>query len=261
MLDMDGFKAVNDVAGHEAGDQLLVEVARRLHTVVREDDLVARLGGDEFAVLVTGSVFEAEEVAQRVVDALGMPHRTGDWTFAVGASVGVAELGAAGGQVAFREADAALRAAKQAGKGCVRLARRRGLASAVVRRRRPRDRHRRGRRASSASTPPATPTAGSSCVHAVPVWEHPEHGTIRGQDLWGAAERQGRSSELQQLAAARRPAPSVAGLADDRIGVAVSLPAGHVTADGLADEVAGRAGRVRAWPRRGWSCRSPRRRC
>src|SRR3712207_2938322 len=122
VLDLDGFKAVNDVAGHEAGDQLLVEVARRLNTVVREDDLVARLGGDEFAVLVSGSLTEAEDVAQRVVDALGMPHRTSEWAFAVGASVGVAELTPAGGQVAFREADVALRAAKQAGKGCVRLA-------------------------------------------------------------------------------------------------------------------------------------------
>ena len=60
-------------------------------------------------------------MAQRVVDVLGMPHRVGDWTFAVGASVGVTSL-VAGGQLAFREADTALRTAKQAGKGCVRLA-------------------------------------------------------------------------------------------------------------------------------------------
>ena len=80
VLDLDGFKAVNDVAGHEAGDQLLVEVGRRLHTVVREGDLVARLGGDEFAVLVTGTLDEAAEVAQRVVDALAMPHRVADLT-------------------------------------------------------------------------------------------------------------------------------------------------------------------------------------
>jgi PAS domain S-box-containing protein len=59
VLDLDGFKAVNDVAGHEAGDQLLVEVARRLNTVVREEDLVARLGGDEFAVIVTGTMAPA----------------------------------------------------------------------------------------------------------------------------------------------------------------------------------------------------------
>jgi EAL domain-containing protein (putative c-di-GMP-specific phosphodiesterase class I) len=63
------------------------------------------------------------------------------------------------------------------------------------------------------------------------------HGTVRGQDLWGSAERQGRSAELQNwlLRAACR---EVAALADDRIAVAVSLPAGHVTADGLATEVA-----------------------
>src|SRR4051794_18627866 len=122
VLDLDGFKAVNDVAGHEAGDQLLVEVARRLHTVIREDDLVARLGGDEFAVLVTGSLADARDVAQRIVDVMAVPHRVGEWAFAVGASVGVAELTAAGGQTAFREADAALRSAKEAGKGCVRLA-------------------------------------------------------------------------------------------------------------------------------------------
>ena len=162
VLDLDGFKAVNDVAGHEAGDQLLVEVARRLNTVVREDDLVARLGGDEFAVLVTGSMAEAEDVAQRVVDALGLPHRTSEWAFAVGASVGVAPLGAAGGQLAFREADEALRAAKQAGKGCVRVAHHDASPSSSSR---TATSPRSSTRACSrcASTPPATPTAASSC--------------------------------------------------------------------------------------------------
>jgi diguanylate cyclase (GGDEF)-like protein/PAS domain S-box-containing protein len=236
VLDLDGFKAVNDVAGHEAGDQLLVDVARRLNTVVRDDDLVARLGGDEFAVVVTGSLGEAAEVAQRVVDVLGMPHRVGDWTFAVGASVGVASLEAAGGQIAFREADAALRAAKQAGKGCVRLA--------------------------GADIPSIVPDGldldaviaegdftvrlDAACdaegridlVHAVPVWEHAVHGVLRGQDLWGNAERQGRSAELQRWLL-RRACVEVAGLPDERIALAVSLPAGHVTSEGLAEQVAG----------------------
>ncbi|MCO7222409.1 diguanylate cyclase domain-containing protein, partial [Klenkia sp. PcliD-1-E] len=121
VLDLDGFKAVNDVAGHEAGDQLLVEVGRRLRTVVRDQDVVCRLGGDEFAVVVDGTLTEAVEAAQRVVDAMALPHRTGDRTFALGASVGVAELHPGSGQLAFREADTALRAAKRAGKGCVRV--------------------------------------------------------------------------------------------------------------------------------------------
>jgi len=102
VLDLDGFKAVNDIAGHEAGDQLLVETARRLQVVVREDDLVARLGGDEFAVVVSGTLEESVEVAQRVVDALALPHRTAVRSVAGGASGGGAPLRSAGGQSAFR---------------------------------------------------------------------------------------------------------------------------------------------------------------
>jgi diguanylate cyclase (GGDEF)-like protein len=235
VLDLDGFKAVNDVAGHEAGDQLLIEVARRLHTVVREDDLVARLGGDEFAVLLTGSIVDAEDVAQRVVDVLGMPHRTSEWAFAVGASVGVAELGAAGGQFAFREADAALRAAKQAGKGCVRLAHHEvshlvvpdaDLAAVV------------DEGVLQLRLDAACDADGRiALVHAVPVWQHAVHGTVRGTELWTAAERQGRSAALQRWLL-REACREVARLDDDGVLVAVSLPAGHVTPGGLAAEVA-----------------------
>jgi diguanylate cyclase (GGDEF)-like protein len=235
VLDMDGFKAVNDVAGHEAGDQLLIEVARRLHTVIRDGDLVARLGGDEFAVLVTGSPAEAQEVAQRIVDVMALPHRVGEWAFAVGASVGVSLLTAAGGQAAFRAADAALRSAKQAGKGCVRVA---DLNRSIL--------------AVHADLPAAL-TDGSlalrldaACdadgrielVHAVPVWEHPVHGFLRSQDLWGAAEGIGRAADLQRWLL-RQACAEIAALPDDRVGVAVSLPAGHVTVEGLSGEVAG----------------------
>ncbi|MCW2700100.1 MAG: hypothetical protein JWQ45_1635 [Blastococcus sp.] len=232
VLDLDGFKAVNDVAGHESGDQLLVDVARRLNTVVRGDDLVARLGGDEFAVLVTGSVADAEEVAQRVVDALCLPHSTGDWTFAVGASVGVAPLGAAGGQVAFREADAALRLAKQSGKGCVRVADDDtkatvvDLAAAIT-----------DGNLSLRLDAACEPDGRIGLLHAVPVWQHPVHGTVRGQDLWGGAERNGLSDRLQRWLLEEACA-AVAALPDERIDLAVSLPAGHVSADGLATEVA-----------------------
>ncbi|MCW2580653.1 MAG: hypothetical protein JWR82_2254 [Blastococcus sp.] len=232
VLDLDGFKAVNDVAGHEAGDQLLVEVARRLHTVVRNDDLVSRLGGDEFAVLVTGSLAESGDVAQRIVDAIGMPHRTGERTFAVGASVGVAALGAAGGQAAFREADTALRAAKQAGKGCVRTADAEVVDAAAVE----------GQQLDAVFAEgtftlrldaACAPDGRVELVHATPVWEHPEHGTVRRQELWAIAERHGRAADLQHWLL-REATRTVAGLADPWIGVVVSLPAAHVTAEGLA---------------------------
>ena len=235
VLDLDGFKAVNDAVGHEAGDQLLVEVARRLNTVVREDDLVARLGGDEFAVLVTGAIPDAEDVAQRVVDVLGIPHRTSAWAFAVGASVGVAELDAGGGQLAFRAADEALREAKRAGKGCVRLADRDAVSHIVV------------PDADLAAVVDegvlqlrldAACDAGGriAMVHAVPVWQHAVHGTVRGTELWAAAERQGRTAALQRWLI-NQACYEIAAL-DDRIDVAVSLPAGMVHVDGLAAEVA-----------------------
>ena len=128
LLDLDGFKAVNDVAGHEAGDLLLVEVAARLRATVRDRDLVGRLGGDEFAVLVAAGLEEATALAERIVLELRDVHRsvpTGggdpDLVFDVSCSVGVTELDPADdvpGTV--RSADLALRAAKAAGKDCVR---------------------------------------------------------------------------------------------------------------------------------------------
>ncbi|TYP87234.1 diguanylate cyclase domain-containing protein [Blastococcus xanthinilyticus] len=236
VVDLDGFKAVNDVAGHEAGDQLLVDVARRLHTVVREDDLVARLGGDEFAVVVTGGPADGEDVALRIVDAMAMPFRSGDSTFATGASVGVARLTAAGGQAAFREADAALRAAKQAGKGCVRLAGdddRTGVEAED-------DFHDVVAEGLFAVRLDAAcrPDGRIELVHAVPSWSHPEHDTVRGLELWGFAERQGRSRELQQWLL-REACRVGAELPDETVAVAVSLPAGFTTAEDLAATVAG----------------------
>jgi predicted signal transduction protein with EAL and GGDEF domain len=170
-----------------------------------------------------------------VVDTLGVPHSAGDWTFAVGASVGVAPLGAAGGQIAFREADAALRLAKQSGKGCVRVAdddakavltNADDLSDALAR-----------GSLSLRLDAACEPDGRIGLVHAVPVWQHPVHGTVRGQDLWGGAERNGLSTRLQRWLL-NEACAAVAALPDERIGLAVSLPAGHVTVDGLAAEVA-----------------------
>lgn len=74
LIDLDHFKTVNDTMGHAAGDALLVEVAGRLRTAVRENELVARLGGDEFAVLLPGAAAaEADAVAERILAALARP--------------------------------------------------------------------------------------------------------------------------------------------------------------------------------------------
>ncbi len=124
-LDLDGFKAVNDALGHDAGDRLLVEVARRLRVAVRGGDVVARLGGDEFCVLcerIEGER-EARDLGQRLIDAVSSPLHLADRDVRIGTSIGVA-LDATGTEMIgslVRDADVALYRAKHNGRGRTEL--------------------------------------------------------------------------------------------------------------------------------------------
>jgi diguanylate cyclase (GGDEF)-like protein/PAS domain S-box-containing protein len=120
LIDLDGFKEVNDTLGHEAGDRLLVEVAERLRTSARASDTVARLGGDEFAIAlsnVAGSGDVSGQVA-RLLDALAEPFELAGHVLRPRGSVGVAltEHGETA-EVLLRNADLAMYDAKAAGKG------------------------------------------------------------------------------------------------------------------------------------------------
>ena len=120
LLDLDGFKAVNDTLGHHVGDQLLQQVARRLESCVRTIDLVARMSGDEFNVLLE-SVDHAGAVdrARQIAAALAAPYRIGAHTVTCAASIGV--VGSQAGLVTtddyLRAADAAMYRAKSHGWG------------------------------------------------------------------------------------------------------------------------------------------------
>jgi diguanylate cyclase (GGDEF)-like protein/PAS domain S-box-containing protein len=122
-VDLDGFKAVNDSVGHQAGDHLLTQAARRLQSALRSTDTAARLGGDEFAVLVCGADEEqAMEIAERLIGTLCDPYHVDGAEVRVGASVGIAFAEPGGtAEELMRNADLAMYRAKQAGKGRVEL--------------------------------------------------------------------------------------------------------------------------------------------
>jgi diguanylate cyclase (GGDEF)-like protein/PAS domain S-box-containing protein len=120
-LDLDDFKTVNDSLGHAAGDELLVEAAKRLRECLRPQDAPARLGGDEFAILLenlTGAE-EAGEVAQRIIEAFRDPFVVNASHIRVQTSIGVALAGPGteGAEEMLRDADVAMYVAKERGKG------------------------------------------------------------------------------------------------------------------------------------------------
>jgi diguanylate cyclase (GGDEF)-like protein len=117
-IDLDGFKTVNDTYGHAAGDELLVVMADRVRSTLRDHDLAARLGGDEFAVLLEGSdVTQATQVANRMLSALSGPVPLSRGRVTVTASIGIVEIGApADAEQVLRDADLAMYEAKSAGR-------------------------------------------------------------------------------------------------------------------------------------------------
>jgi diguanylate cyclase len=133
MLDLDGFKQVNDQFGHDIGDELLIEVATRLKANLRTTDVVSRLGGDEFLVMSTGlkNVQQAHELGAELLTAVNKPFVLSSQTCRIGITIGYALAPQDGADAAslLKRADAAMYAGKQSGKNCVRrVARAEGLA-------------------------------------------------------------------------------------------------------------------------------------
>jgi diguanylate cyclase (GGDEF)-like protein len=126
MLDLDRFKAVNDTLGHPAGDQLLVEVGRRLQSTVRDIDVLARLGGDEFAIIQEGGSDQHEgaiALALRIIDAISQPFDLNGYEAGIGTSIGIAlapENGVEPEEL-MKSADLALYDAKANGRNDFRL--------------------------------------------------------------------------------------------------------------------------------------------
>ncbi|HCI14646.1 MAG: diguanylate cyclase [Gallionellales bacterium GWA2_60_142] len=129
-LDLDQFKTINDVKGHDTGDQLLLEVARRLRAAVHEDEIVARVGGDEFVIMLKGlgiaedkAVSQAILAAETIRDNLGQPCRLGDGLHYTTSSIGIVLFKGTGKSMddLLRYADSAMYQAKAGGRNTIRF--------------------------------------------------------------------------------------------------------------------------------------------
>ncbi|HEY0814944.1 MAG TPA: EAL domain-containing protein [Pseudonocardia sp.] len=196
VLDLDGFKAVNDSFGHAVGDLLLVEVASRLGGVARKSDTVARLGGDEFAlVILDATADQVLDVADRIMVTLSAPVPAGDRTCWVSASIGV-RFAAPGdtAEVLLRDADTAMYVAKARGRGDVQVYEP-TMHKAALRRVRLADELRvaltSGQLRVHYQPIVELATGRTTAVEALVRWQHPVRGLLRADDVIPVAEETG----------------------------------------------------------------------
>ena len=125
LIDLDGFKFINDNYGHAIGDRLIIAVAQMLTGMIGQKGFVARLGGDEFAFVISGrgASSSAHRLAERVLDKMSVPFRVDERTVMIGSSIGLAHgtRDAVNAGELLRRADVAMYAAKRTGKMRVRL--------------------------------------------------------------------------------------------------------------------------------------------
>ena len=247
-VDLDGFKAVNDAFGHDAGDELLREVARGLARCIRPGDELARLGGDEFAVLLR-DVHERSEVAavaERLLVEIGATARPAGRGSPLGASVGAAiggpELEDA--QELIAAADMAMYATKQQGKGAVRFyepAMRSEAAARVELERELGSALTRGEFELHYQPIVELATERLTGVEALIRWRHPERGLLSPVEFLQIAEDSGQLVAIGRwvLHEACREAATWPAAADGaRPWVSVNLAPDEILAPGLAEHVA-----------------------
>jgi len=204
-VDLDGFKAVNDIYGHSSGDALLVAAAQRLRAAVRGHELVARLGGDEFAVVQAGGQQpdHAGLLAERILEALAEPFALGADTVRISASIGVAlfPADAADPESLVKNADMALYRAKAEGRGTARFYE--AAMDEALRRRRQLEADLRqaiGRGELAVHYQPLADLGSGSILgfEALLRWTHPEHGEIGPATFIPLAEESGLILKLGQ---------------------------------------------------------------
>jgi diguanylate cyclase (GGDEF)-like protein len=244
LVDLDGFKEVNDTLGHQYGDLLLREVAQRFTRAAGERGLVARLGGDEFAVLVPDTRLEnTTAVVSDLLQSLQAPIVLDDLALEISASIGVAAAPNHARQTSglLKRADVAMYAAKSSASGMQvyhpdmdtgspqRLALARELRQAI-------DEH----QMRIFVQPQASLATGAvASVEALARWHHPEKGWIRPEEFVAVAERSGLIRNLTADVLLQAVAAAAAWRRSGReIGVSVNLSARNLQDPNLPDLVA-----------------------
>ncbi|MEO8754153.1 MAG: EAL domain-containing protein, partial [Casimicrobiaceae bacterium] len=245
-IDLDRFKNINDSLGHESGDLLLQDVARRLRTHLRESDSVARLGGDEFVVLVEDCADprELNAIAQNILNALGRPYILAEREYHVTGSIGISTYPADGQDPAalLKNADIAMYLAKDHGKNNFQFYsaqqnahsfERLALESAL--------RHALGRDEFVLHYQPKVdiPTGSIVGVEALVRWNHPDLGMVLPNQFIPLAEETGLIVPIGRWVLRTACAQSAAWRREGLPGlrVAVNLSARQFSDDGLIDDI------------------------
>jgi diguanylate cyclase (GGDEF)-like protein len=202
-LDLDRFKYINDSLGHSFGDQLIIEISRRLQSCLRQVDTVARFGGDEFAILLDGikDPRDAIKVAEKIQEELQKPFQLGAHEAFTSASIGIA-LSLAGYEepdYILRDADTAMYRAKDAGKACYELFDTEMHSRAVIRMRLENDLRRAFEREEFCvfyQPIVVVETGRLSGFEALVRWNHPERGLVSPVEFIPIAEETGMIMQL-----------------------------------------------------------------
>ena len=247
LLDLDDFKTVNDSLGHQAGDDLLVEVASRLTATLEDGDLASRLGGDEFFVLLRpgSTVARGVQVAASVLAEIGAPTALAGGETSLHASIGIAELvgGGAPGEL-LRNADSAMYKAKHDGKNRYRLFQSHMHTEAVERlelRSALQKAVERDQLLLVYQPMVELATGQIREAEALVRWAHPDRGLLAPYGFIGLAEETGLivsigkwvlGTALEQLAVWRRTVPG-----GEHLRISVNLSARQLVSDDLVDDV------------------------
>jgi diguanylate cyclase (GGDEF)-like protein/PAS domain S-box-containing protein len=245
-VDLDNFKSVNDTLGHAIGDDLLIEVARRLKDRVRESDTVARLGGDEFAIVLMDAKGPEDmvRIATQLIDALAVPYRLGGYEVASGASLGITffPADAMTPEDLLKNADVAMYRAKERGRNNFQFFTG-DMAAGLAENMRIENGLRHAIAAGEMSMhyqPQLTPAGQVLGVEALMRWHSAELGHVPPGRFIPVAEKSGIITELGEFAlyeACRQCADWRAQLFPE-MRMAVNLSAAQFRNEGLAESVA-----------------------